>query len=217
MFYETPVWSGLQGKLAIQPNQSKANYVAQSAATANVAAKVNENPSAWSASLAWTGMGGRARAFLANMRAKDFTAVGNTDSGYTAGGGYNFGPVDIGLAYERYSYQTATGESRAKEWAIGVAVPLGPGKIGASYANASDLSGSGSPGTNNGAKMWNIGYEWTLSKRTNLGFGIAKIDNGTTGVFTWTGSIPTQNGFTSGAAAAGQDQTNIFVSMRHSF
>ena len=41
-------------------------------------------------------MGGKARAFLANMQSKDWTAVGKTDGGYTFGGGYDFGVVNIG-------------------------------------------------------------------------------------------------------------------------
>jgi predicted porin len=218
MFYESPIWSGVQAKLAIQPNERKSNYTAPAAATATAAATVNENPSAWSASLTWTGMGGRARAFLANMRAKDWTTVGQTDQGWTFGGGYDFGPANVGATYETYTYKTAAGDSRAKEIGIGIAIPLGSGKIGASYAKASSLTGGGSPGgLANGGKMWNIGYEWALSKRTALGVGVAKIDNDAAGAFSWTGSIPTQNGYTSGAVAAGQDQTNLFVSIRHSF
>ena len=65
--------------------------------------------------------------------------------------------------------------------------------------------------------MWNLGYEWALSKRTALGFGIAKIDNGANQVFSWTATIPVQNGWQSGAVPQGVDITNIFVSMRHSF
>jgi predicted porin len=212
MFYESPVWSGVQFKLAIQPNETKSNY-ATTTATA-----INENPSSWSASLAWTGMGGRARAFLANMQAKDFSAVGNTDSGWTFGGGYDFGVANLGGTYEKYDYKAAVGTLSAAEWALGLSVPIGPGHIGASYAKAKQLSGSGTPAVNDSAaKMWNIGYEWTLSKRTSLGFGIAKIDNGAQATFAWTGTLPSQNGFSSGAVLAGQDITNVFVSMRHSF
>ena len=225
--YETPVWSGFQGKLAIMPNERKSNYVVAAAntaagnpATASRAAQFNENPSAWSASVGWTGMGGRARAFIATMQAKDFSTVAQTDGGWTIGGGYNFGPAELGGVYEKYTYKLAAGDSTAKEWALALAVPVGPGKIGASYAKASALSGSAAPAqaaNDTAAKMWNLGYQWDLSKRTNLGFGVAKIDNGRDIAFTWTGQIPTQNGFSSGAVATGQDQTNFFISMRHSF
>ena len=126
--------------------------------------------------------------------------------------------VNVGATYEDYTYKLAAGDMKAKEWAVGLAVPLGPGKIGASYARAKKLEGSGVPVTDDtDAKMWNIGYEWALSKRTALGFGIAKIDNGANQQFAWTASIPAQNGWQSGAVPLGVDITNIFVAMRHSF
>jgi len=96
-------------------------------------------------------------------------------------------------------------------------------RLGASYAKAKKLTGSGTDfnenlGTNQtGAKMWNLGYEWALSKRTQLGFGAAGITNDPNQIFSWTASIPIQNGWQSGSVLAGQKQTNLFVSMRHSF
>src|SRR5437773_2388134 len=113
----------------------------------------------------------------------------------------------------------AGAERTAKEWGVGLAVPLGPGKIGASYAKAKKLEGAGAPtGTNDtGAKMLNLGYEWALSKRTALGFGVAKIDNGADQQFTWTNQLPNANGASQSSVQNGVDQTNIFVSIRHSF
>jgi predicted porin len=210
VFYESPLFAGVQAKVAWQPNERKTAFT-----TAGV---TNENPSSWSASLTWTGLGGRARAFGATMQNKDWSTVGQKDGGFTVGGGYDFGMVNVGATYEDYTYKLAGGDMKAKEWAVGLAVPLGPGKIGASYAKAKKLEGAGvavTDGTD--AKMWNLGYEWALSKRTALGFGIAKIDNGANQVFAWTATIPDQSGWRSGAVLAGVDITNIFVSIRHSF
>src|SRR5712691_4019912 len=214
-FYESPLFAGVQAKVAWQPNERKTAFTSP--------AITNENPSSWSASLTWTGLGGRARAFGATMQNKDWSSVGQTDSGYTFGGGYDFGMVNVGATYEDFTYKSTTGDVKAKEWGVGLAVPLGPGKIGASYAKAKKLSGSGTDaleaaGANDtGAKMWNLGYQWDLSKRTALGFGIAKIDNGANQTFSWTASIPIQNAAASGSVLAGSDVTNIFVSIRHSF
>ena len=215
VFYESPLFEGVQAKVAWQPNERKTAFTSP--------AITNENPSSWSGSLTWTGLGGRARAFVATMQNKDWSTVGQTDGGYTAGGGYDFGMVNVGVTYEDYTYKSSSGDIKAKEWGVGLAVPLGPGKIGASYAKAKKLSGAGTDaaevaGVNDtGAKMWNLGYEWALSKRTALGFGIAKIDNGANQTFSWTASIPIQNAATSGSVLAGSDVTNIFVSIRHSF
>jgi predicted porin len=214
LFYESPVFGGVQGKIAYMPNEAKAVTGPAGSATATT---VSENPYAWSGSLTWAGMGGRARAFVANMMAKDWTQVGQTDSGWTVGGGFDFGAANVGATYERYKYKTTTGDSKAVQYGLGLAVPLGSGKIGLSYAVAKDIEGGGLGG-DNGAKMINLGYEWALSKRTALGFGIAKISNDSGAAFSWTGATPDQRGATiSGTTLPGSDPTNLFVSIRHSF
>jgi predicted porin len=220
VFYESPLFAGVQAKVAWLPNTSKSSVAVT---TGGAIGSASQNQSAWSGSLTWTGLGGRARAFIANMQAKDWTTVGQSDSGYTAGGGYDFGVVNVGATYEDYTYKAAAGDVKAKEWGVGLAVPLGPGKIGASYAKAKKLEGAGvaaseAAGTNaTDAKMLNLGYEWALSKRTQLGFGIAKIDNGANTAFTWTNQLPNANGVSGSAVQNGVNQTNLFVSIRHSF
>lgn len=210
IFYESPVFAGVQVKWAWDPNDRKADFTTPSAT------QINEDPSAWSLSVTWTGMGGNARAFFATDQRKDWTTVGQTDSGFTVGGGYNLGVVNVGAVMEDFKYKTATGDSKYKDMAFGIAVPLGPGKIGASYARAKDITG-GSQAGDNGAKMYNIGYQYDLSKRTNVGVGIADIKNDDAGVHTWTGTVPLANGWQSGSVPAGMDQRNVFVSIRHSF
>lgn len=218
VFYDSPMFSGFQFKIGYQPNETKSVAGIPLGTTSNVT--VAENPSSWSASLAWTGMGGKARAFVANMMAKDWSSIGQTDAGYIVGGGYDFGVVNVGVAYEAYKYKVGTaalGDVQTKEYAIGIAIPLGSGKIGASYAIARDAEASGTTGTiDNGSKMYNVGYEWALSKRTAVGFGYAAIKNDPAAVFTWTGMAPNQTGVTVGALA-GSDPSNIFVAFRHSF
>jgi predicted porin len=222
VFYDSPVFSGFQFKIGYQPNETKSTVTGSTdntgAAFLGTTSKtlVAENPSSWSASLTWTGMGGRARAFVANMQAKDWTSIGQTDGGFTFGGGYDFGVANVGAVYETYKYKPAAAEVEAVQMAIGVAIPLGSGKIGMSYAIADELEVGGTAATDTGAKMYNIGYEWALSKRTAVGFGYAKIDNDANVNFTWTGMAPNQNGVSIGTYA-GSDVQNIFVSLRHSF
>jgi len=224
--YESPMFSGFQFKLGYQPNETKAvagitmavsSPPAGTAAGSTALVTVAENPSSWSASLSWTGMGGKARAFVANMQNKDWSSTGQTDGGYIFGGGYDFGFVNIGAALETFKYKTAAAVQETTEWAIAAAIPLGSGKIGASYSVAKDMENkTAGTSTDNGAKMYNIGYEWALSKRTALGFGYAAIKNDTGAVFTWTGMAPVQNGVTV-TPLAGSDPSNIFVGIRHSF
>jgi len=173
-----------------------------------------------------------------------FTTVGKTDTGWRLVGGYNFGVVDIGLAYEEMKYQAALSECKAKQYAIAAAIPVGMGSVRASYAIAKDIEGSfagtavpagttsvagtcGGPavaGTNpnpqdNGAKQYNIGYEHRLSKRTNVGVGYATIknDSGAGGnQFTWSGA-PTNQNSTALAMPLGTDLSTFFVNIFHRF
>jgi len=209
VFYQSPVFSGAQFKLAIQTNEGKSNAgVVNPAGTVSLAS----DPSMWSSSIQWAGMGGKARVGLAIDRHSDFTTVGATDTGWALKGGWNFGVADVGLALERMTYKTAAGDSRARQYGVAVDVPFGAGSVKGSFSKAQSLSTAG--GT--GAKQYNIGYEHRFSKRTNVGVGFAKIDNEAGAGFTWTGAPPNQGG-TNNSPVAGSDVSTLFVSVRHRF
>jgi predicted porin len=225
IFYHSPVMAGVQAKIAYMTNEGKA--------TAN--ASTNADPSAWSASVQWSGMGGRARVGAAFDRHKDFTSIGATDTGYRVTGGWNFGVIDVGLAYEvmKYKCQTSAigsaagcaedGDIKSKGYGVALSVPVGPGSIKGSYSVLKDMEGplgtTGVAGTHisdTGAKEYNIGYEHRFSKRTNVGVGYAKIDNKANAQITWTGAPPNQQGF-SNNPVFGSDVSTFFVSMTHRF
>ena len=84
---------GAQVKVAYQTNQDKA--VTGTAA----------DPQMYSASVSWSGLGGRLRVGAAYDGHKDFTTVGQTDKGWRVTGGWNFGFADIGAAYEQMTYK----------------------------------------------------------------------------------------------------------------
>jgi predicted porin len=134
VFYQSPVFAGgVQAKVMWQPNQDK---------TPGGTGFSQQDPQMWSGSVQWAGMGGRARIGAAVDRHKDFTTVGKTDTGWSVKGGYNFGIVDIGLAYEEMKYQSAASECKAKQYAIAAAIPVGQGAIRASYSVAKDIQGT---------------------------------------------------------------------------
>jgi predicted porin len=224
--YQSPVFSGVQVKVLYQTNEGKATVGATTA-----------DPSLWSSSVQWAGMGGRARVGMALDRHKDFTTVGKTDTGWSLKGGFNFGVADVGLAYENITYRTALSDCKAKQYGVALAVPVGPGTIRASYSVAKDITGTyggvapagtvgatscgGAPTaaldtTDNGAKQYNIGYEHRFSKRTNIGVGYAAIKNDPAAVFTWTGAPPTSDG-ANNTPFPGQDPSAWFVSITHRF
>ena len=176
--YQSPVFSGVQIKGLYQTDEGKATVGATTA-----------DPSLWSTSVQWAGMGGRARVGAAYDKHKDFTTPGKSDTGWSVKGGWNFGVVDVGLAMERMTYKCGTipfattsaatgaitpaggrpalcqadGDIKAKQYAIALAVPVGQGSIRASYAKASDLQGV--VGVNNGAHISDTG-----AKEFNFGY-----------------------------------------------
>ncbi len=186
----------------------------------------------WSGSVTWAGMGGRLRVGAAFDSHKEFTSQGNTDSGWRVTGGWNFGFADVGLAYEQFTYKTLTSDCDATQWGVAIAVPIGQGAIRASYSQADDIDGSytgaqtaintaggscGAVGANdNGAKQYNIGYDYRFSKRTTLGFGYAMIENDPAAIFTWSGLSSSQGG-QSVNPPAGSDVSIFFVSLIHRF
>ena len=238
--YQSPVFGGAQVKIAYQANQDKST----------AGAVTNADPSMWSASATWSGMGGRLRIGAAVDRHKDFTTVGQTDSGWRVTGGWNFGFMDIGLAYETMTYKVGTGDCDAKQYGVQAAIPIGQGAIRAGYSIAKDIEGEytggltpGAAGTaavftaaaingappscggsvhsaevagNNGAKQFNIGYDYRFSKRTTVGVGYAGIANDESARFTWSGLSSAQNG-QEVTPPAGADVKIFFVSMIHRF
>ena len=228
--YQSPVMGGAQVKVAYQANQDKAT----------APGTVQGDASMWSGSLSWSGMGGRARIGAAYDAHKDFTTIGQTDNGWRVTGGYNFGFADVGLAYETMTYKTTTGDCDATQWGVALAIPVGQGAIRASYSQADDIEGTflgvndvaaavGAPtacggstalgaaaAADNGAKQWNIGYDYRFSKRTTAGFGYAMIKNDPGARFTWSGLSSAQNG-QEVTPPAGSDVSIFFVSMIHRF
>jgi predicted porin len=213
VFYQSPVFSGAQFKLAVQTNEGKSN--AAGLAVTGVSA-VASNASLWSSSIQWAGMGGKARVGLAYDRHNDFTSLNGNDNGIAIKGGWDFGVVDVGLAFERMAYKTAaSGEARTRNWGVALAVPVGAGSVKASFSKATALTG-GAGIANSGAKQYNLGYEHRFSKRTNVGVGYAKIDNERAAAFTWTGAPPNPTG-SNNTPNAGSDVSTWFVSVRHRF
>lgn len=216
VFYQSPVINGLQYKVAYQTNEGRATNGVTSAGGAFGS---TANPSLWSHSVQWSGMGGAARIGAGYDRHNEFTSPNRTDTGWTVKGGYNFGVFDLGLAYEKMTYNTAAGECQGTGSAVAVAFPVATGAIRGSWSKASDLNDAAcgiAAGPNNGATQINIGYEHRFSKRTQVGVGYARIDNDPNGVHNWTGLPPNSGGAANGPVA-GQDVRTLFVSMVHRF
>ena len=213
--YTSPTFVGATFDLMYQVPEHKTVGIANGST-------VSAEPSMWSGTIKWTGLGGRARVGVAYDRHKDFTSIGEADTGWAVKGGWNFGVVDIGAAYERNKYKcklfpfnATTGSSAVGLAASATNLQNLPALCGAEgditakqYALAVSVPiGLGSikgfwakakdmdgpiAFSQTGAKMWGFGYEHRFSKRTSLGAEAAKIDNNRNAQFTWTGMPPNQ-------------------------
>jgi predicted porin len=136
--YQSPVFSGFQFKFLFQVNEGKSVALNPTPTTTTTTVA---DPSLYSGSIQWAGMGGRLRIGAGYDRHKEFTTAGKSDTGYTVKGGYNFGFVDVGLAYEDNTYQVAAGDCKFKQYGIAAAIPVGQGAIRGSYTKATNVDG----------------------------------------------------------------------------
>lgn len=128
------------------------------------------------------------------------------------GATYDFGPAKVALAYAMNKgtvniNNTVNPDRNAdnRDLMLGVSVPLGVHTLRASYIDKKDKAG-----TNRGASQWGVGYDYYLSKRTNLYLAYAHIGNdaplGATGFYT-----------VGNAAEVGSGNRGTNAGLRHTF
>lgn len=133
------------------------------------------------------------------------------------GGTYNFGVATANLGYE--TEKNSLGDN-FRDILIGTTVPVGPaGNLMASFIKRTDKFNTGAAMA--GAKMYAIGYDYNLSKRTNLYVSYARISNDGDGTTTpASGYTPIVVGDASGGGTAvphGQTSGGFVVGLRHKF
>ena len=157
-----------------------------------------------------------------------------------AGGSWKFPfGLQVGLIYDRTKYSNqhqataaaaglglavGTGYSSDQKrtvWAIPLVYDFGNHTVNFTYAKASDITGSFSTPAGStsgkisatGAKMWQLGYQYAMSKRTNIHASYTRINND---------SNANYDGFANGvglgaAGNNGADPTYVVVGLRHTF
>jgi predicted porin len=152
------------------------------------------------------------------------------DHGWHLGAAYTFGPVRFGGLYTRQQFDTPalpTGsEVKVSAWHLGVDWTIaGPHGLRAAYSQAGNMKGTAgvlvgaasgagyrpapTPGFDTGAKLYQIRYVYTFSKRTEFNAGFVKLHNDNAAAYNLGGL---------GAAhVAGDSQNAWAVSMRHTF
>jgi len=154
------------------------------------------------------------------------TIDGSKDRGWHVGAAYTWGPVRVGGLYTRQKFDVVGGDVTAKAWHVGVDWTIaGPHGLRAAYTQAGDMSGvagavigtaSGpgyrpapTPGVDTGAKLYQIRYVYTFSKRTEFNVGYVRLNNDNGAAYNLGGL--------NGAHANGENQSAVAFSMRHTF
>jgi predicted porin len=164
---------------------------------------------------------------VATTGAEGAAGTAASQRAYTLGAGYDFGIAKVGLTYDRSEARDLTagasaglagvGTAQRTVWILPVTVPLGTGQLIGTYAKAGNVKlGTGGTAAATGAKLFSLGYNYPLSKRTSLGVVYSKLNNDAGGAYQFYTNSALGN---SGAAAvgAGVDQSLVYLGLRHVF
>ena len=144
----------------------------------------------------------------------DDTFGGATDgqTSWRLGGSYSFGDFKILGSYTDMS-DIGTTDKDSEIWTVGASYKMGNNKIKFQYSDLDDYSASGA--ADNGADMWSIGLDHSMSKRTTVYAAYASTDNDKGASNTsWGGG---HDGEARGLGVAGKDADAFSVGIIHKF
>ncbi|MCC6658271.1 MAG: porin [Rhodocyclaceae bacterium] len=196
----------------------------------------------WTAFYGWMKISDRTITGGATGTSGILGAAGTVDvTGNRAGIAYTF-PMGlrVGLIWDRLkAHETAdvvatgTGSMSRTAWALPVSYTTGAHSFGVTYARAGAINASASVaaintavklGDNNtGAHFWTLGYQYALSKRTNVWLNYARITNGRGAAYDFDSNAGIGMGATPlalGLARTGNegaDPRTIGIGLRHVF
>jgi len=140
---------------------------------------------------------------------------GQEDTAWAIGGTYSFGAVKLGLTYADAEYETGPGASvQRKAWAVAADWNLGgPHMVRFGYNHAGDAKTNAGGGANTGAKLIQIGYHHSLSKRTRASISYGRMNNDSAGTYLLTGA----GAGGGGGIQAGDDSSVVVLGLVHTF
>jgi len=121
--------------------------------------------------------------------------------------------LKIGAQWDRAKIEgtgVAGADARRNAWQIPVSYQVGAHTVLAQYTKAGDIKGE----TDSGAKMWTVGYDYALSKRTNVGVFYGKLDNDANARYQMEGAGDSRNG---SALFAGESASMFALAVKHVF
>lgn len=221
--YDTPTFGGFKGLFAFSAAQTS---------TGSLDGASNSKPRVMSVGAQYSA--GPIYVAAAYERHNEFNGAGpeGDDDGWHIATAYTFGTVRIGGAFTRQNFETGAAggpETRLRYRGYHVGVDwkiVGPHGLRAAFTRAIDTKGdagtAGVPGlgftrpgvaaggasNDNGAKLYQIRYVYSFSKRTEFTLGYARLDNDDAGTYSLGGLS---------AAGAGEEQDGVAVALRHTF
>ncbi|MGZ3158523.1 MAG: porin [Burkholderiaceae bacterium] len=144
--------------------------------------------------------------------------AGSDKTQYRLSGSYAFPfGLKVGLQYDKAKSKTAaTGIENGNRaaWELPVSYTFGANTILGSYTKAGDNTVAGTKVASSGAKMFTLGYDYALSKRTNVGVFYSKLKNDTNGIYQpfLAGTSATGSGLSFGETA-----TQFALGVKHTF
>jgi len=168
--------------------------------------------------------GQNGNALPANMGTLNLDGVrfgGSWTFGFGTGFNAKIGGIVDWISWEQ-NINNNTTKRTSERWAYSVPLSLsfGPSTVYGTWALAQDADGDnnnclaantrGCTGSDTGAQMWMIGYDYALSKRTSVGGNWVLIDNQGNGYYDfWSRGV--------GTNTAGKDPSSFYVGIRHLF
>lgn len=203
--YVTPKFSGFQGVVGYSTNPNGAEGVINNTANYNkgqayfLAGKYSNGP------------------IFVNLAYFDHSVEGQPAAGdqdqvrLSASYAFPFG-LKAGVQFDRANIESGPGvvDRQRNAWQIPVSYQFGASTILASYTKAGDVDGE----ANSGAKMWTLGYDYALSKRTNVGVFVGKLNNDANARYQVDGAGGSQNG---SGLLVGESARIFQVAVKHTF
>ncbi|GAB3249332.1 porin [Chitinimonas naiadis] len=207
--YWTPNLSGFVGKISFSPDEAKADAVAGKSGS--------KNNNRISISGDYTLGGFNVGAAYETRKDDNAVVTGAVTNYYDSNawrvtGSYAFDDTTIGLGYVKLERDNAAGTPKLSRpaWTATLQQKFGSAKVLVAYADAKENMDN----AQNGATMWSLEGEYSLSKRSAVYAYYSAINNEAKGNY----GFKNQNSATGSApAAAGKDVKILGVGVRHTF
>lgn len=175
----------------------------------NEGGSTSNDPQLWSLAANYT----NGPLYLTVAWEKDFDyATTNDRSDWKFGAAYTLGSTRLAGVYERMS-QTGSGVYDRNAFYVSLLHKMGNIDLKAAYGRAGD---SDAAGGDDGARLWAVGGDYNLSKRTAIYAIYASLSNDSNGHFT----MGQGTGANTGAitpTAGGEDPSGFSLGVRHTF